>query len=262
MKGIRAAAGESIMPVHDWARVEAGIFHDFHNAWVIELRNLLNGGVLPEGYYALTEQHAGRYITDLLTLHASAAPHEPHIPPDNRGLALAEAPPKVRRKLTSGGSLRRLRRTLAIRHISGHHLIALIEIVSPANKDRAEHVQEFVAKAVTAVEHGIHLLLLDLFLPGPHDRRGMHAAVWEHFDDEPFEPPTDEPLTLASYNAGPAPDAFVEHAALGGVLPDMPLVLRGDRSVQVRLEPTYQAAFRGFPAFWRDVLDGHRQADA
>ena len=84
----------------------------------------------------------------------------------------------------------------------------------------------------------------------------LHAAVWEHFDDEPFEPPAAEPLTLASYDAGPSPEAYVEHAALGGILPDMPLVLRGDRYVQVGLEPTYQAAYRGFPAFWRDVLEG------
>ena len=56
------------MPIHDWTRVEPGIFHDFHSAWVMELRNALNGGVLPAGYYALTEQHAGKYITDVLTL--------------------------------------------------------------------------------------------------------------------------------------------------------------------------------------------------
>src|ERR1700687_1866276 len=157
------------MPVHDWTRVLAGIFHDIHNAWVIELRNLLNEGVRPEGYYALTEQHAGRYIADLLTLHATGPSREPPIPLQSGGLALAEAPPKVRRKLTSGGSLRRLRRTVAIRHVSGHRLIALIEIVSPANKDRAEHVQEFVAKAVAAVEQGIHLLLVDLLLPCAHE---------------------------------------------------------------------------------------------
>ena len=164
------------MPIHDWTRVEPGIFHDFHNAWVMELRNALNGGVLPAGYYALTEQHAGKYITDVLTLQARPNGESSSVSPDSGGLALAEAPPKVRRKLTSAGSLRRLRRTLAIRHVSGHRLVALIEIVSPANKDRAEHVQEFVGKAVAALEHGIHVLLVDLFLPGPHDRHGMREA--------------------------------------------------------------------------------------
>ncbi len=26
------------MPVHDWTRVEAGIFHDFHHAWIEEIK--------------------------------------------------------------------------------------------------------------------------------------------------------------------------------------------------------------------------------
>lgn len=50
------------MPVHDWTRVEDGIFHDFHCAWTIELRNAMNEGLLPDGFYALAEQHAGRTI--------------------------------------------------------------------------------------------------------------------------------------------------------------------------------------------------------
>lgn len=62
------------MPVHDWTRVDAGIFHDFHNVWLGELRNVLNGGLLPAGYYAMTEQPAGKYITDVLTLPTGRLP--------------------------------------------------------------------------------------------------------------------------------------------------------------------------------------------
>jgi hypothetical protein len=57
------------MPVHDWTRVKAGIFHDFHNAWITHLKETPNAGLLPTGYYALGEQHAGRIVTDILTLH-------------------------------------------------------------------------------------------------------------------------------------------------------------------------------------------------
>ena len=62
------------MPVHAWTCVTAGTFHDFHNAWITELRNALNGGVLPAGYYALGEQRAGDVSPDVLTLHAETAP--------------------------------------------------------------------------------------------------------------------------------------------------------------------------------------------
>ena len=48
------------MPIHDWSRVSAGTFHDFHQGWTIEIRNRLNSGVLPDGYYAMADQHSQR----------------------------------------------------------------------------------------------------------------------------------------------------------------------------------------------------------
>jgi hypothetical protein len=244
------------MPAHDWTRVDAGIFHDFHSAWIAELRNTLNGGLLPGDFYALVEQHAGKFVADVLTLHASRPGGEPaSAPPTDGGLAVAEAPPKVRRKLTGTETYRQRRRTLAIRHVSGHRLIALLEIVSPANKDRLESVEEFVTKAVEALDLGIHVLLLDLFPPGVHDPRGMHGAVWNQFDEAPYDLPVDEPLTAASYAAGPPVEAYLEHFAVGSPLPEMPLFLRSDRYIPVPLEGTYQAAYRGVPAFWRGVVE-------
>jgi hypothetical protein len=250
------------MPIHDWTQVDAGLFHDFHNAWITELRNALNGGLLPPNYYALGEQHAGRMIPDVLTLHTSRPNGEaPPLPPGEGGLALAEAPPKVRRQLTATETYRQRRRTLAIRHVTGHRLIAMIEIISPANKDRLESVEEFVAKTTEALDLGVHVMLLDLLPPGRHDPRGMHGAVWNYFDEGPYDLPVTEPLTMASYTAGPPVKAFLEHRAVGDSLPDMPLFLRPEHYIPVPLEATYHAAYRGVPAFWRDVLEGRRALD-
>ncbi len=66
------------MPIHDWTRVDAGIFHAFHLNWIAELNKALNNGLLPEGFYALPEQHAGSSIPDILTLHVSARPRNQH----------------------------------------------------------------------------------------------------------------------------------------------------------------------------------------
>lgn len=82
--------------MHHWTRVAAGIFHGFHGLWIAELNNALNGGLLPRGYYAYPEQHVGHFIADLITLHATA-PNVP-LPPDGGGLAVAEAPPRVRHR--------------------------------------------------------------------------------------------------------------------------------------------------------------------
>jgi hypothetical protein len=244
------------MAVHDWTHVDAGTFHAFHTAWITHLSETLNDGVLPAGYYALPEQHGGRFIADVLTLQVPA--RDVSFPSSEGGLAVAEAPPRVRRKLSPSPAARGSRRTLAIRHVSGHQVIALIEIVSSANKDRATHVAEFVEKAANALWHGIHVLLVDLFPPGRHDAQGIHAAIWERFEDEPYLLPPGERLTLASYVAGPSPTAYVEHLNVGSSLPDMPLFLTPDRYVNVPLEATYQTAYQGLPAFWRDVLEGRQ----
>jgi hypothetical protein len=53
-------------------------------------------------------------------------------------------------------------------------------------------------------------------------------------------------------------ETYLEHVAVGAALPEMPLFLHHDRYINVPLEPTYQAAYRGVPAFWRDVLEGRQ----
>ncbi|MBI3407376.1 MAG: DUF4058 family protein [Planctomycetes bacterium] len=247
------------MPVHDWTRVEAGIFHDLHVAWLPEIRKCLNGGLLPEGYYALAEQHAGRSIADVLTLHTGPPALDPmELPPATGGILVAEAPPRVRRKSTVETSALGRRRSLAIRHVSGHRLVALLEILSPANKDGKQHLADFADKALSALTFGVHLLLVDLFPPGPHDPHGIHGVMLQHLEDseEPYDLPDDEPLTLAAYAAGPLVEVYVEHVAVGASLPEMPLFFRPDRYVKVPLETTYEAAFHGMPAFWQDVLEG------
>jgi hypothetical protein len=253
------------VPVHDWTLVDAGVFHDFHTVWIAHLRSALNEGILPSGYYALAEQHAGASIADVLTLHAGPTPpteppqSAPPMPPDSGGVALADAPPRVRRRQTVEPSIAALRRTLAIRHVSGHRLIALVEILSPANKDRARHVEAFADKAAEALEAGIHLLVVDLFPPGLHDPHGMHAMIRQRLDgsDAGYELPPGEPLTLAAYAAASPPrvEVYLEHLAIGAALPPMPLFLRHDRYVNVPLDATYAAAYRGLPGFWRDVLE-------
>ena len=243
------------MPVHDWTKVDAGTFHDFHNGWIIHLKEALNGGLLPGGYYAMSEQYGG-IIADILTLQA---PPQPAPWPGQGGIAVAEAPPQVHRKVSLSAAARAMRRTLTIRHTSGHRIVALLEIVSPANKDRSSHVEDFIDKVLAALALGIHVMLVDLIPPGPHDPQGMHGAIWDRLDDEPDILSPGAPLTLASYvgeRLPHLPEVYLEHLAVGSSLLAMPLFLSPDRYVNLPLEPTYQAAYCGMPAFWREVLEG------
>jgi hypothetical protein len=222
--------------------------------WIAELRNVMNSGLLPKGYYAMSEQHGGRRVADVMTLIAPVAPTESSSP-IRGGIAVAEAPPKVRHTLSLSSALGIRRKTLAVRHVTGDRLIAVVEIVSPSNKDRSEHVDKFLDKLEEMVTHGIHALLVDLFAPSTHDPSGLHVALLNRLGDEAAAPPPEEPLTLASYVADFSVKAYWENLAIGDAMPDMPLFLDPDTYINVPLEATYQATWRGTPARWREVLE-------
>jgi hypothetical protein len=54
----RPFGGGCAMPIHDWTRVDAGIFHSFYLGWIGILKKTLNVGLLPPNSYALAEQVA------------------------------------------------------------------------------------------------------------------------------------------------------------------------------------------------------------
>jgi hypothetical protein len=244
------------MPIHNWTLVDAGIFHDFHLSWIGVLKKALNSGLLPPDYYALAQQIARSLEIDALTLQPTDAGTN-GIKGDQQGVvALLTAPPKVR--LTARAEIDEYtlkRRTLVIRHVSRHRIIAMIEILSPGNKASRHALRSFLDKALSVLKQGIHLLLVDLFPPGPRDPQGMHGALWQQLVDGGYEPPPDEPLTLASYAAGPAPTAYVEPVAVGKALPDMPLFLDPEQYINVPLEATYREADTGVPRFYREILE-------
>ena len=124
---------------------------------------------------------------------------------------------------------------------------------------RAQSVEDFAMKAVDSLHSGIHVTIVDLFPPGPNDPQGIHAIIHQRLEknERPYNLPADQPMTLVSYEAG-APNlrGYIEHLKAGDSLPDMPLFLKRDVHINVPLESTYQAAWRGTPAFWRDVLEG------
>ncbi|HEY7428628.1 MAG TPA: DUF4058 family protein [Gemmataceae bacterium] len=241
------------MPIHDWTRVDAGLFHDFHQRWIAALSNALNVGGLPPDYFALVDQRVRGPIPDVLTLKLSGSDAEPSQGPP--GLAVATAPPRTRlvhRKEVEIYAARANR--LTIRHRHGD-VVAVIEIVSPGNKGSRAEFRAFVEKSTELLRQGIHLLIVDLFPPHPRDSRRIHEAIWDEFEEERFEPPADKPLTLASYDAGPLQAAYVEFVAVGDPLPDIPLFLQPEFYVPTPLETTYQATWELFPAPLKPLLE-------
>lgn len=241
------------MPIHDWTRVKAGTFHNFHYRWIAAIMDGLNGGVLPSGYFAMAEQIVGGPEGDVVTLDKSTNGH-PRAP-GGGGVALAVTRPKT----TFVMPVEQERYSARANRIAVHHelgdVVAVIEIVSPGNKGSTHAIRSFREKAADLLRQGVNLLVVDLLPPGPRDPHGIHKAIWDEITDQPFELPADKPLTLAAYQAEPVKTAYVEPVAVGSTLPDMPLFLDPDWYVNVPLEATYQATWNVLPVELRALLE-------
>jgi hypothetical protein len=238
------------MPIHDWMRVRANRFHDFHQSWTIAIRNALNAGRLPPGYFAMVEQQTGGPEPDVVTLELN--------PPEglaSGGIAVEEHPPKVRfvARSEAAGYAGKANR-ITVHHPDGE-VVAVLKIISPGNKDSRHALQAFTRKAAKFLMAGVHLLIVDLFPPTRRDPQGIHKAIWDRIHDEPFSLPADKPLTVAAYAAGIPLTAYVEPVAVGDPLPDMPVFLTPDRYVPCPLEETYQVAWEQFPAPLKGPLE-------
>jgi hypothetical protein len=243
------------MPVHDWTRVDSGIFHHFHHSWIEEIQRILNSGLLPGDYYALAEQWAAGFGPDVLTLKGNGETESgPSLA--NGGVGLQLAPPKV--QLTAETDLefyRRKQNIVTVRHVSGDDLVAVVEIVSWGNKSGRTALESFLKKTGEFLDRQIHLLIIDLYPPGPRDPQGIHGALWECVTGQEYQMPAGKPLTLAAYDAAAGLRAYVVHLAVGDSLTDMPLFLQPRAHVSVPLETTYRMAFAAVPRRWRAVLE-------
>ncbi len=260
------------MPVHDWTKVDAGIFHAFHLLWIAELHQAVSER-LPKSYYCLPEQVAGVGNPDVLTLqfstyktplpgaNGSSGSH----PPSGAGAVAVATAPKARFTARSE-AVTRNPKSVVVRHVSGHRVVAIIEIVSPNNKGSASALKAMTEKAAGFLRAGVHLLFLDLFPPSARDPNGIHPLIWSEIEtrptlvwsdaeEQPFALPSDKPLTLAAYSSGLTFEAFIEPVAVGDPLPDMPLFLTPDAHVLVPLEASYAEAWARIPSPWREVLE-------
>jgi hypothetical protein len=152
------------------------------------------------------------------------------------------------------GFYRRKQSTIAVRHISGDRIVAMVEVVSPGNKAAHNPLRAFFQKAADLLEKRVHLLILDLQPRTPRAPQGIHGLIWEEFAGEDYTAAADKPLTLAAYETGNAVRAFVQAVAVGDPLTDMPLFLEPGAHVPVPLEATYQRAFAAVPRRWQRVL--------
>ena len=246
------------MPIHDWSKVDANLFHHFHQAWTLTICNALNGGLLPKGYSALVEQRTGGIVPDVLAIDFDVRP-KPHRA--SGGDVIAAPPrPKTRHYIKATKAiLADKANRIGIHHPIGD-VVCIIEVVSPGNKSSRRALGKFVDKSIRLLQEGIHLLVVDLFPPTARDPQGIHRAIWDEIEENDFALPADQPLTLAAYVAGdPLADlmtaAYVKPIGVGQQMTDMPAYLDQDTFINVPLATTYEATWVSCPEPMRALVE-------
>jgi hypothetical protein len=237
-------------------RVPAGLYHHFHQDWSIELARTLNRGILPAGLSALVEQRAGPRESHVLAIEHLDLTGGTNPPAgDGEGGVVTINPPAahiVRR--TSKDVYASRANRIVVRHHLGR-IVAVIEILSPGNKDSRAALRDFVAKTIEFLQAGIHVLVVDPFPPTPRDPYGIHKAIWDEMEEEDFTFPEAKDRILVSYETGVDCAAYIEPVGVGDELPEMPLFLSSAAHVLVPLEPTYQAAWEASPLQLRTAVE-------
>jgi hypothetical protein len=239
------------MPIHDWTRVPAGLFHDFHQTWSIHIRTVLNAGILPKGLSALVEQRSGPNEPDVLAIETRSRRRKDE---DAGGLLTVDRP---KTRLTFRSS-REAYAERANRITIKHHLgrtVAVIEIVSPGNKDSKSALKDFLGKTLDFLKAGVHVLLVDLFPPTTRDPLGLHQLIWDELGDDAFAFPPGKDRIVASYEAGREKAAYIDPIAVGDRLPDAALFVTEGIHVKVPLESTYTSAWDTCPEAMREAVE-------
>jgi len=236
--------------------VPSGLFHHFHQDWSIELARTLNRGLLPSNLSALVEQRAGVKEPDVLAIEDYGAldDREMSLLEANAGRVATMEAPATRIVQRSADEIYADRANrIVIRHHLGR-IVAIIEIVSPENKDKRGAIRSFVEKTIDFIQAGVHVLIVDLFPPTVRDPKGLHKLIWDEIEDQPFELPPGLDRLLMSYQAGREKVAYIEPLAIGDTMPDMPLFLTPNLHVKVPLETTYGATWNVLPVQLRSAV--------
>jgi hypothetical protein len=223
------------MPLLDHFRPPLSVrrhWEAFHHAWATYIASDLNQ-VLPEDYFAEPNVKFGIEI-DVATFVEAGASSRREAPIDAGWVAPAPTQTIPITILTD------LVEVLVFGREAGPTLAGAIELVSPANKDRASHRDAFVSKCAAFLQQGIGLIIVDVVTDrhaNLHDellvRLGSpEIATWE------------ADLYACSYrpvihDEQTSLDLWQQALTIGGALPTLPLWLPGGLCLPVDLEASY-----------------------
>lgn len=228
-------------PLHGPRRWEG-----FHHAWATFMAQQLNQERLPEGYFAESEISLGPSLEIEVAAMELERPRSDARAP--RSKTAVWAPPRPR--FTARVDFARLDsyEVRVSEDLGGAELRAAIELISPANKDRDGSQRTFAARCAGYLQHGIHVLIVDVVTTRSAN---LHREIAEALEIKGRAASwlSRTGLYAVTYRAvavqgRPRVEIWPEALGLGPDLPTMPLWLALDLAVPLDLEACYRAACR------------------
>jgi len=214
----------------------------FHGAWAEAIARHLNEDLLPPRYVAEARVKIGSQIEiDVATLDENG---DRIATSENGGVAVWAPPKPTVSTVLDFADLDVIEITI-VNEEEGPKVVAAIELVSPANKDRASHRHAFAIKCASYLQNGISVMIVDVVT----ERHGnLHANLVELLRlavQSPAMAPEDLYASAYRHVAGPDQnrlELWVEALAVGESLPTLPLWLSVELALPISLEQTYLAA--------------------
>jgi hypothetical protein len=206
--------------------------------------------VLPSRYVAAPRVHLGTLIEiDVATLEkdtAAPAPPDAGVEQGGGGTALW-APPRPTFGVAADLPDQDEYEVRVYDTKRNRRLVAAVEIVSPANKDRPEHRRAFVAKCAALLRERVSVTVVDLVTTRHFN---LYADLLELIGrTDPFVAPEAPPLYAVACRLTREDDSWrfetwAHTLAIGQSLPTLPLWLADDFAVPLDLEASYEETCR------------------
>lgn len=237
------------MPLRDHFRPPVSkhsSWEGFHGYWPAALVRSL-ADQLPNGYIAEPRVHLGSFFEfDVCTFQDNGA--GPMHSGSNGGVAVAPyAPPAPSLAVDAELPEQYEYEVLLYDAERDRKLVAAVEIVSPANKDRPESRQMFVAKCAALLQKGVCVSIIDL-VTIRHANLYTELLTLVGCADPSFA--ADAPSTYAvtcrkhMVNRKTRLETWSNALVVGQALPELPIWLTESIAVQLDLEACYEETCR------------------
>jgi hypothetical protein len=214
-------------------------WESFHNAWATFIAQQLNG-ILPPNFAAEVQVKLSVQVeADVATLEEEERTEGE----DNGAVATAVwAPPRPAISVGVDFADIDLFEVQIIRDDADVEVVAAVELVSPANKDRATTRRAFAITCASYLHQGIGVAVVDVVTGR---RANLHTELFDLLDLAPTEEALGH-LYATAYRTitrrkKTRLEAWTERLALGGILPTVPVWIASDRAVPLDLEQSYLA---------------------